>query len=62
MTGMASGRKAGDEETLRKLTPEQFQAGYIELVNGVPQHRSWALVRKLEDGNYVVLEPKGRGK
>lgn len=45
-------------EMMREVTPEQYQAGYIELRNGVPIHRNWISLKKLENGNWIVQEAK----
>lgn len=39
------------------MTPEQYQDGYVELVNGVVVKRRFKLIGTLNDGNYMVQSP-----
>ena len=40
------------------VMPEQLQEGYRELSGMVVHERKYVPLRKLEDGNWVVLAPK----
>lgn len=46
-----------DRRRHRIVTPEQYSAGYLDLFGPVAFHRRWSLVRRLDDGNYVVVDP-----
>ncbi len=40
------------------ITPEQYSEGYFELRNGIAYNRSYVKIRKRDDGNYIVQQPK----
>ena len=44
-------------EKVRVVTPEQYRNGYIVRIGMRVETRRWSLVRKLDDGNYLVRIP-----
>lgn len=40
------------------VTSEQYKRGWVELVDGVPYHRDYELIRLADNGeDYIVLAP-----
>jgi len=58
----------GDDDRLRggavtvapdmRVTKEQLQQGWMELVGIRPIHHSFLVLRALEDGTYIVRNPE----
>lgn len=46
-----------NEGAERKLTPEQYENGWLLKVGDVVIHRDFEIVRRLPDGNVLVREP-----
>lgn len=44
----------------RIVTPKQYADGYYEKRGMLAYHRKWILIRKLDDGNYLVVSPSPR--
>ena len=40
------------------VTPEQLAKGWLENIDGCVRQRSFCVVRRLADGNYVVRNPE----
>lgn len=40
------------------ITPKQLKEGWIEVRGVTPVHHSFLILQELEDGNYVVRNPK----
>jgi len=42
----------------RIVTPKQANEGWAEIKDGVVTHRDFVVLKKLEDGNFVVRNPE----
>jgi len=45
------------QEHIRIVTPEQLEAGFCVFANGLMTRCGYRVIRKLEDGSYVVVSP-----
>jgi hypothetical protein len=50
------------EKRLRVVTPLQYQEGYFELKGMIAFQQDYQLVRRLPDGNYLVVDPTQPGE
>jgi hypothetical protein len=41
-------------EKVRVVTPQQYRDGYLVRTGGHVETMAWSLVRRLDDGNYLV--------
>lgn len=47
--------------TQRIVTPEQYAEGYLQQRGVLVERHPWRLIKELDDGNYLVVEPGTNG-